>query len=251
MESPAEFAELLYQGILTIQRNESHQKKKLIKDIVEELGYAIGRQASTIDHYRKGNTPTSVVELEQLARGVPDTGRRISWLERFVRTGGHPRPITACDELIASIPRPIDDRTPYLYKRTLWNVERKFTRTALVQTHRIELEVMSELGMDLAGHRYISETPDQVSDIQLQFVPGNRDGRGTMQQLMQRHIPNILEWAVEFTPSLEKGQKASYGYRQEYSRFRPWTYEECEELFNSKLIRRKFAYYRLNNNVQV
>lgn len=247
MASQTTFADLMTDGIYAIQRNESHQKKKLVKEIVEELGHAIGRQASAVEYFRKGNTPTNMAELEQLARELFRRGEMDrEWLEAFLVAGGHPRPSVICDELFIPDTQTVDDQALYLYRRKVWSIRRTYLADrTVVQVNRVELQVMSELGLDSVRHRNIAEVPGECAGLQLEFEAGRRDGEGTMRNRVLRHNDDILVWTVEFDPPLEKLQSAFYQYRQTYPKQEPWTYEECENLYSSGIYQRKFAFYRI------
>ena len=93
MNNPTKFAELLRQGILRIQKRESTEKKKPLKDIVCELGTTIGRQSTTIEYYLRGYIPTSFALVETLIVEVCRRGdMEEKWLLDILSAAEHPNP---------------------------------------------------------------------------------------------------------------------------------------------------------------
>lgn len=99
-ENPRKFAELLVEGIAEIKRHES----KLIKDIHEELGAHIGRGATTITYFRRGEMiPASMAEIEELAIEVSRRSYLGSkWVEDLLSAANHPNP----SRVLARVQRP-------------------------------------------------------------------------------------------------------------------------------------------------
>ena len=65
--SAEKFANLLTEGIYKIRFAES----KNIQTIQDELGYALGRKGgASIEYWRKGNIPTKLSDIEDLARQI-------------------------------------------------------------------------------------------------------------------------------------------------------------------------------------
>ncbi len=90
IQSKEEFARLLSEGIYRIKI----QHSKSIQIVQDELGYALGRQGGTaIEHWRRGNIPANLADLENLAKELVVQGQlNQSWLKLFLLHGGHPNP---------------------------------------------------------------------------------------------------------------------------------------------------------------
>lgn len=97
LQSKEEFARLLSEGVYRIKI----QQAKSIQIIQDELGYALGRQGGTaVEHWRRGNIPADLADLENLARELVKRGRLDQrWLEQFLLYGRHPDPQTLVTEL--------------------------------------------------------------------------------------------------------------------------------------------------------
>ncbi len=105
MKSTESFARLLTEGVHRI----SLQESKNIAVIQDELGYALNKKGgSSVEYWRKGNIPVRMADIEVLARELTRRGGlERSWLERFLRSAGHPAADTLVDELF---PEPETDR---------------------------------------------------------------------------------------------------------------------------------------------
>jgi LuxR family glucitol operon transcriptional activator len=97
VQSKDEFARLLSEGVYRIKI----QQSKSLQIIQDELGYALGRQGGTaVEHWRRGNIPADLADLENLAREIVKRGRMDqNWLEQFLRHGRHPDPQSLIAEL--------------------------------------------------------------------------------------------------------------------------------------------------------
>jgi AAA domain len=109
--SPATFGRLLTEAVYRIRAIEA----KSIAIVQDELGYAIGRDTggSVIEYWRKNHIPTSLDEIERLAREIvrrTDLGR--AWLEQFLKSADHPRWRALCDEFFPSLPPPLPAPAP-------------------------------------------------------------------------------------------------------------------------------------------
>jgi len=93
--SAQKFADLLTEGVHRIKIQES----KTVQVVHDELGYLLGRKGgSAIEHWRKGNFPPSLADVEKLACEIVtrgDLGR--NWLEKFLVSYGHPYAAHLCD----------------------------------------------------------------------------------------------------------------------------------------------------------
>lgn len=68
----------------------------------DELGYALGKEGgASIEHWRKGHTPSKLSDLENLAQELVRRQGIVTRteLEQFLRRGGHPRPSALSDQL--------------------------------------------------------------------------------------------------------------------------------------------------------
>ena len=76
-------------------------------DLNEELG-----KKAAVEHYRLGNIPSTVQDMETLARGLVKRGalRERKTLEQFLTDGEYPHPETLCDELL--LPYALEEATP-------------------------------------------------------------------------------------------------------------------------------------------
>ena len=98
------FSELLTKAIHQIKADSSGRKK--IRIIQDEIGYALGKSGgSCIEHWRKGNLPASLIDLERLTqelvvRGGLSTPEEI---QLFLVYGGHPKPDEFHTHLFANI----------------------------------------------------------------------------------------------------------------------------------------------------
>jgi predicted ATPase len=97
--SPETFAQLLTEGIHRIRIREG----KTIRIIQDELGYLLGREGgAAVEHWRKGNLPPKLADVEQLAQAIVLRGQLDrSWLERFLRSVGYPAPAGFADAIFA------------------------------------------------------------------------------------------------------------------------------------------------------
>lgn len=86
--SSGKFAELLTEAVYHIRLRES----KSLQIVQDELGYAIGRDGgSVITHWRRGNTPGKLADLESLTRElIRRSGLGHDWAQRFMVAGGFP-----------------------------------------------------------------------------------------------------------------------------------------------------------------
>ncbi|MDM8529446.1 ATP-binding protein, partial [Anaerolineales bacterium HSG24] len=92
--SPQKFSLLLTEAVHKIRIEESKHIKKTIRIIQDELGYALGREGGTsIEYWRKGYVPASLIDLENLARElVRRGGLTESDAEQLLRAADHPYP---------------------------------------------------------------------------------------------------------------------------------------------------------------
>lgn len=236
------FADLLREGIDEIQRKESMNEKKTRKEIYEELGTAISRQASTIDYYLRhnANVPRAINEVEILAREIfRRGGMDRKWLEQFLIKGDHPNPAPICDELLTFEVNQSSNHTDTLYKwlRLHHHVKRLSNRTLIANT-QVELQVTSDSGLDSVRHRNIAEKPGELENLLLEFVPGKRDDQGRIDHRIGMHNPDLVLWYVLFDPPLRKGQIVSYSFTQTQEFFKYWTFEEYEQFFMLSANRR-------------
>lgn len=100
-ESKTDFANFLTAAIHLVKIRE-HKNISVVQD---ELGYALEKKGgASIEHWRKGNLPSKLADLEKLAielvrrDGIP-TRRE---LEQFLKSGGHPRSSNLCAKLFPS-----------------------------------------------------------------------------------------------------------------------------------------------------
>lgn len=98
--SKRKFADLLTEGIHRIRLRE-HKTVQIVQD---ELGYALGREGgSALEYWRKGHIPTKLAEIEKLAREMVPRGQlEQPWLEKFLRSAGHPNLTVLCEEMFPS-----------------------------------------------------------------------------------------------------------------------------------------------------
>jgi hypothetical protein len=94
------FADMLTQAIYRIRSLEL----KSLAAIQDELGFAVGRESggAFIQYLRKypGNTPSSVAELEALAKEIARrTDFDRAWWVEFLQSAGHPDPQRLCRDL--------------------------------------------------------------------------------------------------------------------------------------------------------
>ena len=235
MADSLEFAELLRVGILEIQRQESQGKKKLLKDIQQELARSINRNATTIQNFLKGNVPTTKIVLEQLAREIFSRGGLTrDWLEDFLEKGGHPNPSVIIDDLLLSIPEQVDNQGGYLYKRLKLHTHQQiFPQGRCTSTTHVEIKVISDSTLEAIRHRFVTDNVLASESIKLHFIPGQRSGGGLIEHRVLKNTPDILVWMIDFVPPLKPNQTASYTYVQTRDNWHPWTYEDCEKLNNA------------------
>ncbi|KAA3662614.1 MAG: hypothetical protein DWQ04_12980 [Chloroflexi bacterium] len=90
LPSKEAFATLLKQAIHRIKR----LTKKLAPEIRQELGNAINRNATTIEHWGRSDNPTlpKQTELEGLAEAIYAYLLDQAWLDKFLLHGGHADP---------------------------------------------------------------------------------------------------------------------------------------------------------------
>lgn len=252
MATPRKFADLLRKGIWEIQRLESKQEKKLLKDIYEELGCVIGRQASTIDYYLRKHVPTSINELEQLGQEIFRRGcLDQAWLESFLQSGGHPRPSSVYDRILTSTTVQATEQQNTPYRRTKWhNVRKVFSSKSYILESQVELQATSDFDLESVRHRITADDMPLIEKVQVEFKPGFREG-GAFQHRILKNVPGYFVWIVEFNPPLKKDQKASYSYKYHVADIKPWTYEECEDLFNCGEMNKKFATARYYVNAPI
>lgn len=99
--SPEKFAQMLTEGVYKI----TFREVKTRQAVQDELGYSLGKKGgASIEHWRKGNLPSKLPDLEELARQIVTRGSFTrDWLEEFLRTADHPAPATLCDKIFPSI----------------------------------------------------------------------------------------------------------------------------------------------------
>lgn len=238
MADPLEFAELLRAGILEIQRQESHTKKKLLKDIHQELAHSINRNTTTVEHYLKGHVPTTKVELEQLTREMFSRGLlNQDWLADFLEKGGHPNPSVVLDELLIPSTQQVDNQGSHLYKRLMLHTHQKiFPLGKCTSTTQVEIKVTSNTVLESVLHRFITDNEVASDSMKLQFAPAYHSGGGAMEHRILKNTPDIMIWMIDFKPPLKPNQTASYTYVLTRENWHPWTYEDCEKLHNAGVI---------------
>lgn len=246
MDDLQTFAELLYQGIQAIRDNESRHTRKLVKDIHAELAQAIGRRTTTIEHYLRGNRPTTSYELETLARSIFARGNLSNdWLKDFLLTGGHRNVSEILDAITAEDAVNMPKTENYLFKRRkLESVYELFPDRSRISTTFIEFEATSDLEVESVRHRSIADIVDEFDGLELNFEPGRRSNEGTMTNRIIRKDANILIWLVEFTPPLKRGEVVFYSYSYKKLRTLNWTREDCEVLFRDGLSSKQLAAWR-------
>lgn len=96
-QTKEEFARLLTEGVYRIKLHET----KSLQIIQDQLGYAIGREGgSAVEHWRRGNIPAKIEDLESLAGEIVRRGRLDrQWLEQFLMHGQHPSPTQLANDL--------------------------------------------------------------------------------------------------------------------------------------------------------
>ncbi len=98
--SERDFGELLTEGIRYICAREN----KPMQIVQDELGYAAGRNGSSVIRYwRQGHLPSKPSDVESLARAIVQRGRvDRAWLERFLYSASFPNAAGLCDDLFPS-----------------------------------------------------------------------------------------------------------------------------------------------------
>jgi hypothetical protein len=235
MVDPLAFAELLRVGILEIQRQESREKKKFLKDIHQELARSIDRNTTTVEHYLKGYVPTTKAALEQLAKEIFLRGvLNQKWLEDFLEKGGHPNPSVIIDDLLLPTPQQVDNLDAYLYKRVkLHTHQQVLPQGRCISTTHVQIKVISDSTLDSLRHRFVTDNTLATEPMKLQFTSGEHSGGGLIRHRVLKSTPDILVWMIDFTPPLKPNQTASYTYVQARDNWHPWTYEDCESLNNA------------------
>lgn len=238
MADRLEFAELLRAGILEIQRQESRNQKKFLKDIHLDLARSINRNTTTIEHYLKGHVPTAKAELEQLAKEIFVRGHlNKEWLKAFLDEGRHPNASVVLDELMTPGTHEVSNLPPYLYKRlSLHTYQKIFPLGRCISTTQIEIKVTSNTSLESVLHRFITDNETPAEPMKLQFKPGQRSDVGTIAHRILKNTDDILVWMIDFNPPLKLNQKASYTYVQTRNKWHSWTYEDCEKLHNAGMI---------------
>ncbi len=99
--SPQKFAQLLTRAVYNIRIDGAKTARKTIGMVQDELGYTLGREGgSCIEYWRKGNIPTSLADLENLARElVRQAALTPEELKQFLESAGHPRSVDFYHEL--------------------------------------------------------------------------------------------------------------------------------------------------------
>ncbi|MCP4548031.1 MAG: tetratricopeptide repeat protein [bacterium] len=102
MANAKKFASLLTKAVRRI----AAQEDKLIQIVEDELGYALDKKGgASIRHWRKGNLPAKLDDVEELARQIVErdgfSTRRE--LEAFLRYADYARPGDLCDELFSPL----------------------------------------------------------------------------------------------------------------------------------------------------
>lgn len=105
--SGEDFARLLTEGVYQV----SFREIKTLQAIQDELGYTLGKKGgASVEYWRKGHVPAKLSDVELLAREIVKRGRlKRDWLEKFLRSAGHPAPTLLCDELF---PPPVERAPP-------------------------------------------------------------------------------------------------------------------------------------------
>ncbi len=99
--SPEKFAQMLTEGIYKITFREA----KTLKAVQDELGYSLGKKGgASIEYWRKGNMPSKLLDLEELARQIVTRGSFTrDWLEEFLHYTDHPAPASLCNKLFPQL----------------------------------------------------------------------------------------------------------------------------------------------------
>lgn len=214
-KSQETFGELLTQGLKAIQRAESKTAKKRLTDIQEELGKAINRQSSAIEWYRKGNLPITLGEIETLARQITVRGSMtIEWLEKFLKTAGHPNWTSIRDELFfpeIDTSENADSRS-YLFKRRKLYISKEIFSDGSSKTYReTEIESISDTPVNVIRSR-ITSIANDIDQFALNFENGYRSDAGRIDTQVIISNSKLCIWVVRFVPPLYKGQTALYSY---------------------------------------
>lgn len=112
------FAELLTKAIHQIKTNSAGTKK--IRVIQDEIGYALDKSGgSCIEHWRKGNLPASLADLEQLTHELVSRGgfSSLEEIQQFLVYGEHPQPHTFSAQLLSRNGRDGSSTTPLVTRR--------------------------------------------------------------------------------------------------------------------------------------
>ncbi|MCB0336626.1 MAG: TIR domain-containing protein, partial [Bdellovibrionales bacterium] len=98
---PEQFANLLRTGLWAVKR----QTGKRIRDIQDEIGYALGRNGgSWIEWLRKGNLPPTLRDSEQIAQLIIDeSDLGEEWCRELLISSGHPYPDSAIAALFGDL----------------------------------------------------------------------------------------------------------------------------------------------------
>ena len=246
MTNPTNFKELLYRGLIAIQRYESLESKKFLQTIKQELGTAIGKRTSTIDYYLKGHVPTTLSILERLAQELLTRGHMDrEWLEAFLDAGGYPDVASLCDELLVPSQGNLDDFQGIPYKRLRWHYARELFWDGITTSHtQIDIKVTSDSPLQSVRHRNTLDMDEYYEPTFLQFEPGFRDGNGSMEAHIMRNDIHELIWTVEFAPPLLKNERAFYSFTQRKQFTSLLTYESCYHHYQTGRFRGFFAYLR-------
>lgn len=207
------FGELLTQGIDSIQKIESQDKKKRISEIETELAKSTGRQVSTIQWFRKGHIPKRLVEIEELARVIFRRGQMsVEWLEQFLKSAGHPNWTALRDELAPTRLSLENQNNASLYKRLKMSLNKQLSLDGSTQTiHDVEILVTSQNPLSIIRHRTINST-NVIQDYRFELNETNRDDKGKITARIISKNENIYSSVIEFTPPLTQGNHAYYSY---------------------------------------
>ncbi len=234
------FGDLLTEGIYAIQKAELFNKKKNLDIIQRELSEAINRQVSTIEYYRKGNVPTSQFEIEQLAREIFKRGRvGEDWLEHFLKNAKHINWLAVKDELFIPGTNILERDESYSYQRTKLYISKQILPEGFSETlKQTEIEVIGDNELSVIRHRVINLS-SPIEQFKLDFQQGYRKDGGEITARVLAIHDHICVWAIEFTPPLAIGQKASYSYKT-YGRYYSSTAEDVESQYKNGRRSKKF-----------
>jgi hypothetical protein len=224
----AGFASLLTKAVKQIALN----KDKTIAMVQDELGYAIGKKGgASIEHWRKGNLPTSLTEVVNLAeelvkrKGIQTREE----YEQFLLYGGHYEPTLLANKFSSERIEDTDlDASTYPYKRLYMNIVRTIELDGVIHTtFQAKIQALAP-SLSQVRHRTTSE-PGYLKELEHLFIPLERDGGGTLECSIQRTTPYQFLWFLQLTPPLMRGFTAAYEYHITVRDLYALTLEELQE----------------------